>query len=314
MPENVKAVVVTYNSADCIAGCLNSLKSASVQANLSVTIIDNASADDTLGVICTTLNRSDERVEVIRNPENLGYARGNNLAIQSILSEGRNYAAVLILNPDVTLAPGALDRLLAVFHSSTNIGAVSPRLSDSGESPDGPVRFKSLWGWPTRKKFLDYEDVIEVDRLHGGCLLVKPDLFKEVGVFDESYFLYWEEIDLCQRARKAGFKLLLCNGVVVAHHGDSRAAQDRPHRVYYMWRNQFYFAFKSFGKVGGAIFLARRLLFSNVKEIFLFLWARRWDLIAAGCDGILAGLAGEKGRSSNRFANTLIAAPRNGQF
>jgi GT2 family glycosyltransferase len=241
--EKVKVIIVTYNSFDCIFACLKSLDRASENFDLHITFVDNASTDTTLAAIITLQSKAN--IEVISNLENLGYAYGNNLAIEAMFSEELQYAAVLILNPDVTLPFMTIDNLLLVLQLSEEVGAVSPNLIEPGQSPNWQVRIKSLWGWSMKKRFMKHENIIEVDRLHGGCMLIKPDLFKKIGTFDESYFLYWEEIDLCQRARKAGYKLLQCYDIFANHAGDSKIGRYRSHRIYYMWRNQFYFAFKT---------------------------------------------------------------------
>ncbi len=301
MRENVKVIIVTHNSTDCIADCLKSLKHASERINLHVTIIDNASADNTLGTINNVLDGNKERVKVVQNPENRGYAHGNNVAIKAIDAEDTQYVAVLILNPDVTLTYGIIDALLALLHDSDEVGAVSPNVIEPGQSTVQSEKHNSLWGWPMRQRFMGRKNVIEVDRLHGGCMLIKPELFERVGLFDESYFLYWEEIDLCQRARRAGFKLLYLSDVVVTHRGNSTSSQHRTHRIYYMWRNQFMFAKKNYASFIRLIFLTRRVL-TSLKELVDFVKIRRFDVVGAAMAGLAAGLRGETGKSSNRYA------------
>ena len=300
--EKVKVIVVTYNSVDCIFACLKSLERASENFDLYITVVDNASADATLDSIIT--GQSKANIEIISNSENLGYAYGNNIAIEAMFSEELQYAAVLILNPDVILDFGAIDKLLLVLCLSEEVGAVSPNVIEPGQSPNCHVRINSLWGQPMKKRFMKHENTIEVDRLHGGCMLVKPNLFKKIGAFDESYFLYWEEIDLCQRARKAGYKLLQCYDVVANHAGDSKSGRYRSHRIYYMWRNQFYFAFKSFWIPLACLFLMRKIL-SNFKEAVGYLGMKRFDLIYAGVAGWKAGILGEVGQGESLYAKPV---------
>jgi len=292
--KRIKVIIVTYNSADCIGACLQALQNASEQFELHTVIVDNASSDNTL---CKVESLYSD-IEIIRSTENLGYAHGNNIGIKAMSCENMACAAVLILNPDVILTPGSIDELAAVLHYSPEVGAVSPNISEHGSLLDTSVRFKSLIGWPMQQKFMSYRNVIEVDRLYGCCMLIKPNLFKNIGLFDEAYFLYWEEIDLCFRALKAGFKLLICKNVSVQHR---RGGEERRHRIYYMWRNQYYFAFKTYGRIKGTLFLARRIL-TNTKEILLFIYSKRFDLIVAALSGMRAGIVGEKGYSPNQYA------------
>lgn len=300
--EKVKVIVVTYNSVDYIFACLKSLDRATENFDLHITFVDNASTDTTLAAIISGKGKAN--IEIISNSDNLGYAYGNNLAIEAMLSEEFQYAAVLILNPDVTLSFGIIDKLLLVLHLSEEVGAVSPNVIEPSQSPDRRVPINSLWGRPMKKRFMKHENIIEVDRLHGGCMLVKPDLFKKIGAFDDAYFLYWEEIDLCQRARKAGYKLLQCYDVVAAHEGDSKSGRYRSHRIYYMWRNQFYFAFKTFWMPLACLFLIRKIL-SNFKEAIGYLGMKRFDLIYAGVAGWKAGMLGEIGQSESFYAKPV---------
>lgn len=301
MRQNVEVIIVTYNNADCIADCLKSLERVNEQIIMHATVVDNASTDNTLTLITNALDGSDDWVKVIRNHENLGYAYGNNIAINFLKTEAAQYAAVLILNPDVILSHGVIDKLLALLQDSDNVGAVAPNVIEPGQAIR-PNKFKTLWGGG-QKRYAGHGNVIEADRLHGGCMLIKPELFNKIGLFDESYFLYWEEIDLCQRARKADFKLLYIDDVVVTHRGDSQSGLYRTHRIYYMWRNQFYFSFKNYGRIVGMAFLLRRFL-SNSRELLLFTLSGRFDLCAAGLAGMIAGIRGERNRSTNRYAQT----------
>lgn len=300
--EKVKVIVVTYNSADYIFTCLKSLDEASENFDLHITFVDNASTDTSLAAIIASQGAAN--IEIITSLENLGYAHGNNLAIEAMFSEELQYAAVLILNPDVTFAYGAIDKLFLVLHLSEEVGAVSPYIIEPGQSLNCQVRINSLWGQPMKKRFMKRENIIEVDRLHGGCILIKPELFKKVGAFDESYFLYWEEIDLCQRARKAGYKLLQCYEVIASHAGDSKIGRYRSHRIYYMWRNQFYFAFKTFWTPLACLFLMRKIL-GNCKEAIGYLRMKRLDLIYAGLAGWKAGILGEVGKGKSLYAKPV---------
>jgi GT2 family glycosyltransferase len=134
-------------------------------------------------------------------------------------------------------------------------------------------------------------------------MLVRSSVFETVGGFDESYFLYWEEIDLCRRARRAGFQLAVCSTIEAVHRPGEPAgtAGERAHRIYYMWRNQFRFAFKSWG-AAGILFLIRRAA-TMLRETLRYVRAGRVDLLQAGWHGLAAGIRGERGRSHHPCAD-----------
>lgn len=297
--SKVAAIIVTYNSAQLIKRCLLGLREASHSVKLRTVVVDNASTDETLDIVCRVAGN----VELVRNDANLGYARGNNRAIEMLLRDGFSY--YLILNPDVVVTPGFLDFLIQVMETDERIGMVSPNVSYGvlGGRWSQTEGMRSLWGVTTLRRKAK-RDIQFVDRLPGCCMLIRSSVFDKVGLFDESYFLYWEEIDLCLRARQAGYQLALCRAVEVFHHPGEQSGEksERAHRIYYMWRNQFRFAFKNWGAFVGSLFLARRSV-SLLREAARYLCAGRVDLLKAGWRGLLAGVRGESGRSDHPLAN-----------
>ncbi len=296
MPEilsekiDVEVVIVAFNSEDSIVECLRSLPAAAGTRRVRVTVVDNASKVN----VALAVERSGTPAQVLRQHENLGYAGGNNAGIRNILSEGSS--AVLVLNPDVLLPAGAIEELWGHLMRSPGCGAISPWVTDTANDRGVPW-FRSLWGVPI---FSNERDLIPVDRLPGCCMLARTAVFENAAWFDESYFLYWEEIDWCVRIRRAGYELLVARDLRVIHHGDRRRGMKR-HRIFYMWRNQVRFGMKNYGPLGGSIFFLRRL-FANFREAVAFVADGRATLVLAGLAGLCSGLRGESGRSSSRFA------------
>ena len=197
------------------------------------------------------------------------------------------------------LLPSAISELYAVLQE-TSCGAVSPRIGDrSGASQETPRR--TLWGWPLRPFRSDGRLLTRVDRLPGSCMLISTEALVCVGLFDERYFLYWEEIDLCCRLRRANQKLLIAGNVAAVHQGAEKPRLKR-HRTYYTWRNQIYFSFKNYGPFLGALFVARRVLIADMREVWQYLQSGKKELVLAGLAGLWAGLRGEQGPSVSRFA------------
>lgn len=294
--DGIRAVVVTYNSEHEIGGCLDALTHASEKYRLDVTVVDNGSSDGTLRI----LHEQHPSVQVIAST-NLGYAHGCNLAVREVLENGRDCKAILILNPDATLCAGAIDQLAEVLFSAPDTGGVSPHVVERSGGEN--LRLRTLMGSSMIDEPLAGHNVAVTDRLHGCCMLLRPEVFQRIGFLDEHYFLYWEELDFGLRAIASGFKLLLCSDVVVYHRCDS---QERRHRIYYMWRNQFRFARNRYAAVPRLIFLSRRAL-GAVKELANFIRIKRFDLVGAAMAGLWAGLRGETGKSSSRYAEPASA-------
>jgi GT2 family glycosyltransferase len=160
---------------------------------------------------------------------------------------------------------------------------------------------RSLWGFPLRPLPSPNQQLLRTDRLPGCCMLIRPELFEHVGMFDEKYFLYWEEIDFCLRARSAGHELLINRDIAIVHRGDGIGTLKR-HRVYYTWRNQVRFAFKNYGRLLGLLFLMRRLFITNLRELITYLCCGRPSLLLAGMAGLWAALVGEAGHSESCHA------------
>jgi N-acetylglucosaminyl-diphospho-decaprenol L-rhamnosyltransferase len=294
----VTVIVVTYNSAATIVGCLRAVESASKRLDLHILIVDNDSSDETLALVDSI--RFSIPVRILSGGGNRGYGAGNNIGLRAASAEDSPFDAVLVLNPDVVLTPDSIDELFSTLIAHPTVGAVSPRLSDAipnlEERGTYALALRSLWGWPMKRRFMGNDQLVEVDRLPGSCLLIRPEALAKVEGFDEAYFMYWEEIDLCRRLGKAGYQLLICNSVRVIHYGEAQRYKYRPQRIYYMWRNQFYFSFKNYGLLLGVLFLMRRSV-SNAIELYKFIRLRRLDLCASAIAGMFAGIAGETYRS-----------------
>lgn len=297
----IKAVIVTYNSSDDIAECLDALLLSSERFSFEITVVDNGSADATI----QTVRESYPFVEVIAST-NLGYAHGNNLAVREALDSGRDYQAILILNPDATLCRGSIDRLADALFAIQEVGGVSPYVGSRGGGGREADRFKSLFGVPLNEKPLPGFDAVVSDRLHGCCMLLRPEVFREIGFIDEQYFLYWEELDFCIRVTAAGFKLLICYDIYINHRCNT---PERQHRIFYMNRNQFLFARKNFPPMRRMVFLSRRAM-TFVIELVHFVRIKRFDLVCAAMSGMVSGLCGETGKSTSRYAEPPSQAER----
>ncbi|SFA79475.1 Glycosyltransferase, GT2 family [Nocardioides alpinus] len=207
MVLDVAVVVVTYNSADHVAGLLDSIPSAMADLTFSVVVVDNGSSDDT----CTMLERRTDCT--LARSSNLGYASGVNRGIASS-PPARTY---LILNPDATLDPDSVPVLLEVV-GRAGVGVVAPRVreADGSLSPTlrrkpslaraGGLSFTGIAAFAERIEDPgEYELEHEVDWAVGAILLIDADCYRAVGGLDESYFLYSEETDFSLRARDLGW-------------------------------------------------------------------------------------------------------------
>jgi N-acetylglucosaminyl-diphospho-decaprenol L-rhamnosyltransferase len=249
----VSAVIVSHNTQGELLRCLAALQ-ATPAPPLEVIVVDNASSDGTPEAV----REAFPHVAVVASPTNLGFSKANNLAIAR--ARGRH---VLVVNPDAELRPGALEALALRLDARPDVALVGPRTV----SPDGTVQvsfgpdLRLVSEWRQRRlvrgvKRRDPETLRraeiaasiehEPDWVSGSCFLARRQVLLDVGGFDERYFLYEEDADLCLRLRQAGHKVLFTpSGEVVHHLGASmdqareRASFEyhRSHLLYYDTHN-----------------------------------------------------------------------------
>ena len=224
MAVDLSVVIVNHNHRPVIEKCFASLFSLPDRATFEVTLIDNSCTDGVAEWVAARY----PQVMVRRNPAPVGFAANANAGMRA-LSRGR-YA--LLLNPDVVAIPGLLDRLVAFMDSHPRAAIAAPQLlNDDGTTQPNCRRFPTpgalalralrvdeVWRSPRVRHYLMDDEkgrAIEVDWVTGALLVVRRAAIESVGLLDESYFLYWEDLDWCYRMRQAGWS--------VYHVSDARA-------------------------------------------------------------------------------------------
>ena len=215
----ISVIIVTYNSAGQIAQCLDSVF-RQVGVEFEVVVVDNASADDTLGQL-----KKFSQVRVIASAENLGFGRGNNLGFAA--SRGQ-YA--YLLNPDARLVgPGALLELCRTMDAKPHWGMAGTCVKDA----DGKLESKPATEYPgQRHVHRDFSKLPgKIAWLIGASLVVRRELYEKLGGFDPAFFLYSEETDFCLRMRQFGHEIGHLSGVVVEHVGGASEDHRDPYEV-----------------------------------------------------------------------------------
>ena len=220
---SVTVVVITYNSSDSIVSSLTSLEDALSNLDAEILVVDNASADSTVESATATLRKG----RVIANAGNWGYARAANVGLRH--ARGR-YA--LIMNDDAQLDAMTVGRLIEVLASKSRIGLVGPRIVDSHGRPTHSARLSypgpaeewmRLVDFVTgRRQGTDYpasEHPMVVKWLVGACVLGETELLRQVGGFNEEFFLYGEDIDLGRRLSALGLDSVTVPDAVCVHIG-----------------------------------------------------------------------------------------------
>jgi len=231
LPPRLSIIIVTYNSTAEMDACLGSLVQHPPSIDHEIVVVDNASTDGTAAAIRARWHG----VRVIDATANVGFARANNVGIQQTSG-----SLILLLNPDTSVPTGAIDTLVAALDARPEVAVVGPRLVDADGrvelsfgrmlSPIAELRQKFLVASSRRAgPVAAYVESIthkpqEVDWVSGACLLVRRLDAEAVGLIDERFFMYAEDVDFCASIRARGRGVLFCPAAEIVHlRGRSRA-------------------------------------------------------------------------------------------
>jgi N-acetylglucosaminyl-diphospho-decaprenol L-rhamnosyltransferase len=261
-------IILNYRTPKLVIDCLASLESEVKIDRDTVIVVDNASGDQSVEIIEAAIasNNWIDWAAVLPSPNNGGFSAGNNLGMKSVKAD-----AYLLLNSDTIVRKGAIDSLLKAMQADPEAGLISPRLEWPDAKPQiSCFRYHSPWseliasaGTAPVTKFLQKYDVpipvsnvpFEPQWTSFACVLIRQEVIEQVGLMDEGYFMYYDDVDYCRRARNAGWKILHWPEARVVHlRGGSGsvktdlAARKRPRPYLYASRSR-YFA-KFYGVLG----------------------------------------------------------------
>ncbi len=287
----VTAVVVHWQHLDDTRGCVESL---AAEPGVDVVVVDNGSRQPVGDALAA-------RATCLRSPENLGYAGGANLGIRAALARGAD--VVLLLNDDVRVRPGATVAALEILAADERVAAVGPKVL----AREDPSRLWLAWGDLTYRQSLvalrgsgepdgpRFAHPHPVDWIAGCAMWLRRDALEAVGLLDEAFFAYHEEVDWCTRARRGGWCVVYCPAAVVTHTGRGAAGGPASTRIrkYFAARNTILFARKhatAAQRVKLACFLAATLPLQ-----LLYQWPRgRADEVWLKVRGIRDALGGRR--------------------
>jgi len=226
---DIAVVIVNWNTRDLLRQCLHSLGRLTNDPRCEVLVVDNASSDDSVAMV----EREFPNVHMLRSAENVGYARANNLGIRATSAP-----VVVLLNSDTIASPATIEGVAQRFVQDQHLGALSPLL----RTPDGAGQPFAYGGEPTpayllrrgamrlllRRALHDWTPhaPIETDWVSGACLGLRRTALDAVGLLDEDMFMYFEDVDLCMRLRRAGFRVRYDPTLSIVHIGGQSLRQN----------------------------------------------------------------------------------------
>lgn len=229
---DISVIIVNYNVKELLEQCINSIFPASQDLNVEIIVVDNNSFDGSIEYLRSKFP-DHPRLKFIESPVNLGFAKANNLGALEASGE-----YLLILNPDTILQEDTLERSLQFYRSTPGIGAMTCKLI----LPDGKLDLACRRSFPTPSvavyrilglsrifpksktfgkynlTYLDENSTYEVDAIVGAFMLIKKDVYEKVKGFDEDYFMYGEDLDLCFRIKKEGYKIFYYPDTSIIHY------------------------------------------------------------------------------------------------
>ncbi len=257
---NLSIVIVNWNTRDLLATCLESIWTSESHPEIEVIVVDNASSDGSAQMVRERF----PQVSLIENETNVGFARANNQGLQHC--QGRY---VLLLNSDTRVLGDALEQLTAFMEAHPRAGAAGARLlnADGSLQPScHPMLTPGHEFW--RLIFLDNivhratygatfwasSQPRQVEVIKGACLMLRREALSEVGLLDESYFMYTEEVDLCFRLARAGWQLWWVPAAQVTHYGEASSRQVAQDMYIQLYRSKVQFYRKFGGETRAAFY------------------------------------------------------------
>lgn len=260
---DISIIIVTYNTRDLTLKCLESVFKETSGMEFEVFLVDNNSNDKT----SESVRKNFPSVKIIENKENLGFARANNQALK--IAAGRY---VLLLNSDTVVLNSAFKQMIEYMDNHSEAGAIGPALLDKNlclqKSWAKRMTLLSIFlvSWLARAT-VNYEisrmkGIEYVDVLFGACFMVKREIIDKVGLLDERYFMYSEDLDWSYRIARAGYKLVYYPTAKVIHYGGESGKAENKKLEKELIKNMIIVFKKYNGPVTG--FLGALIVYSSV--------------------------------------------------
>jgi O-antigen biosynthesis protein len=227
---NLSFIIITFNSADFISDCLNSIaRQQSNDITSEIILIDNASTDSTAEI----LNNKFPDILLKENHENIGFAAAVNQAVS--FSQGEY---ILLLNPDTIIKGNFIEKLFSFIQNTPEASIVGVKLVDENNKHQ-PSAWKKIslltifiemlfpYNLSIQLVTKSPKTPRQVDNVSGACMLVRREAFKKLNGFDTRFFLYYEEFDFCMRANKKGYKVYYNPEIEVVHFAAKSSSNDK---------------------------------------------------------------------------------------
>jgi GT2 family glycosyltransferase len=236
-------IIVNYNTKELIKNCINSILINCENNDFEIIVVDNDSRDGSIEMLQEEFS---DKIKLIANASNEGFGVANNQGAKIVKGE-----FLFFLNSDTIMKNNILSELEKIFIENKGIGTVAPKLllEDESEQPFAFGFYPKILNVIFEKfkrapKYLNKP--FEVEWVSGAALIIRREIFKKLGGFDENFFMYFEDIDLCKRVKELGFKVIVCPELSLTHLCGKSISRFVKRKSYY-YKSQDYFYKKHFG-------------------------------------------------------------------
>lgn len=278
-PIKLSIVIVSYNSEGFLRSCLESLFSALDGIQHEVIVVDNNSRDKSIEVVQGEF----PSVAIISNKENLGYAQANNQGIQ----RGRG-EYILLLNPDTVVEPDSIRKMIEYADTQKNIGVLGCRVTNPGarlqwdscghfltpwtlflkESGLEKIFPRSHFFGKRLRRYWSRNSTQEIDWVSGVCMLIRKETVSDIGLLDERFFAYLEDVDMCRRAAQYGWAVCFLHDATIFHNLSTSWKRQSLRQLRISLTSEREYLEKYYGSAGVFLFRAFHLSGSLIKCIF----------------------------------------------
>jgi GT2 family glycosyltransferase len=268
MPKTA-IVILNWNGKDFLAQFLPALIKNSQNTDSEIIVADNGSKDDSIEFLKSNF----PEIKRIILDKNYGFTGGYNRALSQIEAQ-----YFVLLNSDVEVTPNWLNPLIEILDSDASVAAVMPKIlsysnKEEFEYAGAAGGFIDKFGYPfcrgrilgtIEKDLGQYNDIKEVFWATGACFVVRAELFKKLGGFDDDFFAHMEEIDLCWQFKNMGYKIIYCSNSAVYHVGGGTLPNTNPFKLYLNFRNNLFLLYKNLPKNKLFVTLLFRMILDGV--------------------------------------------------
>lgn len=239
---SVAVSIVSFNTKDLLENCLKNLSTQETGGKINIWVLDNNSQDGSSEMV----EEKFPEVKLIKSEKNLGFSKGQNKILRQVKDK-----YIILLNPDTQFEDNFIEEMVKFMEENPNCAIAGSKLvdfsgkleSNGGDFPFGPA----LFNWLFNLEFLgntsnfhrsdkDYYSVAhEVDWVSGTMMMVRRESLEKFGFLSEEFFMYFEDVELCYRAKKAGLKVLLNPNVIIKHKSGSSSKDPR----FVQWKGEF---------------------------------------------------------------------------